>query len=72
MIINYILFLLFFSIVILTIYHLINLIVIYYNKLLNKEGFTEEEDQRCKKEGQVFSDFPPGVYCSGPGKIKIE
>ena len=41
------------------------------NPELTKEGFIEENDIRCKKEGQVFSDFPPGTYCSGYGKIKI-
>ena len=71
MIINFIFFFILFSVVILFFYKITKLLFFYYKKLLTKEGFIEENDIRCKKEGQVFSDFPPGTYCSGYGKIKI-
>ena len=35
-----------------------------------KENFKIEKDERCKKKGEIFSDFPIGTICIGPGEIK--
>jgi len=44
---------------------------LFYILILKKEKFSIENDERCKKKGQVFSDFLPGTICIGPGKIKL-
>ena len=46
------------------------ILLLLYNKV-KKETFSIENDDRCKKKGQVFSDFMPGTICIGPGKVKI-
>jgi hypothetical protein len=46
-------------------------IFVFYMIVYKKENFNIEIDQRCKKKGQVFSDFMPGTICIGPGKVKI-
>ena len=43
---------------------------LFYIFISKKEKFSIENDERCKKKGQVFSDFLPGTICIGPGKIK--
>jgi hypothetical protein len=46
------------------------IIFLFYIIILKKEKFSIENDERCKKKGQVFSDFLPGTICIGLGKIK--
>jgi len=56
-------------ILVLIVYILINT----FNMLFNyKEKFFEQKDERCKEKGQVFSDFPPGTICAGPGIVKTQ
>ena len=50
-----------------------NLFNLFINKLYLKknESFSFSYDRRCKKKGQVFSDFPPGMYCVGKGIVGL-
>lgn len=46
------------------------IVFLFYSVVYKKEKFNIENDDRCKKKGQIVSNFLPGTVCIGPGKKK--